>query len=123
MTVHPGRMRRRQHPRRLFDVGQVRIAVGQGRGDVDDGDVERGAVLGVIARAVPTARQRGLNHRVGDVLDVRPSVRQSLDAIVVVVKAHDVESRLDRPHGEGQPDVALADDDNLVAAPTAVPGT
>ena len=48
------------------------------------------------------------------VLDVRFPGGQSLDPYHVDVEADDVESDLDRPHGDGKPRVALTDDDQAI---------
>ena len=99
--------------RGLLDVGEVRVALLERGGHVDDGDVEAGHVGGVVRRQVATGGQGSGQARVGDVLDVGVPVGQPLDPVDVEVEADDVVADLDGPQGEGQADVALADDDQL----------
>ena len=74
----------------------------------------RASSFRVVGGFVPSGGQ-GLCYLVaGHVLDVRFSGGQSLDSHDVDVEADDVEACLDRPHGNGEPRVALTHDHQAI---------
>ena len=98
--------------RRVLDVGQVGRAVAQRRGHGDDGDVEGSDVGGVAHRPV-AGLQRAAELVVGDVGHVRAAGLQGGGALGGGLEPDHLEPDLDRPHGDGEAHVALADDEDL----------
>src|SRR5438094_497343 len=102
--------------RRLDRLPHVDAEVGGEHGQlVDDGDVEPGARGRIGARPVPAGAEHGRELLRRYVLHVGLARRQPLHPALVDVVAHDLVPDLGRPHGDGQPHVALPDDHDLHA--------
>ena len=99
--------------RRVLDVGQVRQAFSQRRRHRDDGNVEPRQRGGFVRWPVPAGGKRVGHDARGNVLDVGLAGRQPLHAFVVRLVTDDIPADLDGPHGDGQTDVSLPDDDCL----------
>ena len=115
--MQPGRTYGPMRGAGLLDVAQVGRAVAQRGRHGDHADVEalgvrRTRVLGRY-RPLPSAAAEPVGR---DVLDEGLAGGQPLDPVGVDVEADDVVSGLDRPHGQRQADVSLADDDQLLSA-------
>ena len=113
--ARPGASTRAERRGRGLDVGEVGRAVAQRGGHRDHRDVEAGELLDLVGDRVAGAAGRG-DPLARHVLDVRAAGAQRRHAGGVELVAGDAEPGLDRAHRDGQPDVALADDDDVGVA-------
>lgn len=96
----------------IFDVGKIRGTITQRRRHADHRNVKPRKIGSVIRRQI-SGLQRSGNGLVADIADEALAAGERCDAFGRDVESDDVKSDFDGTHRDGEPDVALTNDDDL----------